>query len=212
MSEPNHDFRSPRFSPAAFLVLAAIQMEGGLALLALLIAWWFNFSLTDQIRWCQTDFLLGTVATLPPLFLCWGIYRLRWKNVEFIRRFLSTFHRDFIRHCSLLQLFLISLLAGIGEELFFRGLVQSGMTVWLTGLGMSGWQAVVWGIFVSSLLFGLVHPISRLYVMICFLIGIYCGLLLFWTGNLLVPMTMHAIYDFLVLVFWRRIAGQPPDP
>ena len=87
---------------------------------------------------------------------------------------------------------LVAALAGFGEELLFRGLLQLGFSkilhVWLA-------------IFVTSLIFGLAHAVTPTYCVLAFLISLYLGFLLIHTENLVVPIIVHAFYDFFVFLF-----------
>ena len=56
----------------------------------------------------------------------------------------------------------------------------------------------------SSLVFGLFHPITKLYVFLAALMGLYFGSLLLYTGNLLVPIAAHATYDAVQLILTAR--------
>ncbi|MCG8584479.1 MAG: CPBP family intramembrane metalloprotease, partial [Pirellulales bacterium] len=97
--------------------------------------------------------------------------------------------------CKLWHFAVISVLAGLGEELLFRALLQSALIDWLG----------VWpGILVAGLLFGLAHPLSRTYIVVAAAIGIYLGWLFAATSNLLVPIIAHALYDFIALVYLSR--------
>ena len=42
--------------------------------------------------------------------------------------------------------------------------------------------------------------------------GVYLGLVWEWTGNLLPPVLMHALYDFLVLLYLLRGPGSADAP
>ncbi|MDR1959974.1 MAG: CPBP family intramembrane metalloprotease [Planctomycetaceae bacterium] len=202
-----------QLSPACFLLFAALLTEGGLAVLAVCLGRSFGIPVVSRTKWEESAIwiqaiLVGSAAVLPPLVLCWGIYRFSWKSVELIKKFLDIFYNDFLRHCRIWQILFLSILAGLGEELFFRGLLQTGLIKWLAWFGASPTAASVSGILLASLFFGLAHPVSRLYVMICFLIGIYCGLLFLVTGNILVPIFFHAEYDFLVIVLWPKFSSR----
>ena len=56
----------------------------------------------------------------------------------------------------------------------------------------------------SSLVFGLFHPITKLYIFLAALMGLYFGGLVLYTGNLLVPIAAHATYDAVQLILTAR--------
>jgi membrane protease YdiL (CAAX protease family) len=95
-----------------------------------------------------------------------------------------------------LDLAVISALAGLGEEMLFRGVVQT----LIERASGSPWLAVA----AASVLFGLAHPITRTYAVLAALIGVYLGWLFLANGNLLVPIVAHAAYDFVALVYLLR--------
>ena len=88
--------------------------------------------------------------------------------------------------------------AGISEEMLFRGVLQPVLGRWL-----HPWP----GLFVASVMFGLVHPISRAYIGLATLFGIYLGWAMLESGNLLVVMIAHGLYDFIVLAWLVRGTG-----
>ncbi len=97
--------------------------------------------------------------------------------------------------CSLVDLALIALAAGVGEEMLFRGAVQEAISHRFNPLT---------GLLAASTLFGLMHPISTTYVALAGLIGLYLGCLFQATGSLIAPITAHAVYDFLALAYLVR--------
>ena len=62
------------------------------------------------------------------------------------------------------ELILISICAGVGEELLFRG----WLLYWLAGYAPAGAESRMFeygaALVASSIAFGLVHPITKLYV------------------------------------------------
>jgi membrane protease YdiL (CAAX protease family) len=93
---------------------------------------------------------------------------------------------------------LIALSAGVGEEMLFRGVLQTSLGAWL------GWEL---GLAGSSLLFGLLHPISLPYINVMILVGLYLGGAFLLTGNLLSVMVTHAFFDFALMAYLLRIHG-----
>ena len=72
-----------------------------------------------------------------------------------------------------------------------------------SGVGTS-WLALGIALVASSLVFGLFHPITKLYIFLAALMGLYFGGLLLYTGNLLVPIAAHATYDAVQLILTAR--------
>ncbi len=102
-------------------------------------------------------------------------------------------------------IFLLSMLAGIGEELLFRVFFQNVIGDWL------GWVA---GLLISSLLFGLAHFVSKLYMLMTFLMGLVFGTIYLITDSVLLLMAMHFLYDvcaFVVIVKFPKLMLQPGD-
>ncbi len=135
--------------------------------------------------------------------------RYPWGPLRDLDRIMREGVLPLFRDCSLGELLLVSVLAGLGEEMLFRGVVQVGFERLLG----SPWIALA----AASVLFGLAHPITMTYAVLAGLIGVYFGWLLMATGNLLAPITTHAAYDFVALVYlvWsetpRREQGDLPE-
>ena len=86
----------------------------------------------------------------------------------------------------LLDLCFISVCAGLGEELLFRGAIQ-----------------VKFGIVVASVIFGLLHFITPAYCIIATIMGFYLGFLFQYYDSLLIPIQLHFIYDLGALLYLR---------
>lgn len=92
------------------------------------------------------------------------------------------------------HILLIALMAAIGEELLFRGVLQS----WLG----------VWG---SALLFALVHTrYWKKWVLIIFVVavGLLFGWMVEWTGYLAPAIIAHAVVDFIMGCYLRYVEAQ----
>lgn len=144
----------------------------------------------------------SVLAALPLLAgLVWTIHT-RWTIFVQLRHYVQERIVPLFVGCSLFELALISGFAGIGEELFFRGLLQTGLTaatsVWI-GLGL------------TSLIFGLAHFISLMYAVLAALIGLYLGILFIAFDNLAVPVIVHALYDFVALTYLVRMRSAAND-
>jgi hypothetical protein len=142
----------------------------------------------DDVAW-------GVAGTLPLLVVFAVCVRGPWQPLAHIRQICNEVIRPFFRSSSVLELALISLVAGIAEEMLFRGLLQGALSDWL-GL----WP----GILATSVLFGVVHLITVTYGILVTLVGIYLGWSYEASGNLMVVIVAHGLYDFLALVYLAR--------
>ena len=97
---------------------------------------------------------------------------------------------------------MISLAAGVGEELLFRGVMLDAPRQ-LVNLPCSPWVELIG----SGVLFGLAHAFSRTYFFLATLAGIYLGSLLIITESLIPAIITHSLYDFVVLVYLLKSAG-----
>ena len=143
--------------------------------------------------------LLGLAATLPPLGLFWLCLKCPLRPFQEIARIVDELLVPLFRDCRLVQLAIIAALAGLGEEMLFRGVIQAAVAQEIGG-PRGPWL----GLLVAAMLFGLLHPVTPTYALLAALIGGYLGWLWLATGNLLVPATTHAVYDFLVLLYFVK--------
>lgn len=172
------------------------MFEGGLLLVAFVLGWILNVNPTAGLKWSLQDFVLGLAATIPLLFLLVACLLMPARGMQQIRVFLRDAVGPLLNRCNLLDLFLLSLLAGLCEEILFRGLLFE----WI-----SGWNTTL-AIMVTNLLFGVAHAITPLYAMLAGLMGLYLTALVSSdaTPNLLIPITTHTTYDFIafLVVSW----------
>ena len=97
---------------------------------------------------------------------------------------------DFASTYSPAVLILLSVLAGIGEELLFRGAIQG----WL----MAHTDAVT-SVLAASVLFGLVHYVSFTYFLVATGLGLILGAAYVFSESLALVMVWHAVYDMIAL-------------
>ncbi len=171
-------------------------MEAALAGVAVAGGWLFHQPVLADFHWSLPAAALGAVAAIPPLLLFYGLLRSTWRPLMEIRQWFRVVLRPLVCRWSVAQLAVVSILAGIGEELLFRGLVQGGLTRLL---------GPVLAVSIASLLFGLVHWVNAAYAVLAGLIGVYLGVEWLLSGNLLAPILTHGIYDFLALLYYLRM-------
>lgn len=186
--------------------VTAVLFEGGLALVAVAVGWLLDFSPLSKLPLSRDALgenaiaaFWGFVATLPMFGGLLLIERSRLRPLRRIRQVVDRLLFQLLRDCSVFDLAIVSLMAGVGEEVLFRGLIQDGLAA-LLGEPHGVWVAVV----VTSVLFGFAHAITRTYIILAALTGVYLGLLYVLTGNLLAPIVAHALYDFGALVYFAK--------
>lgn len=200
-SEPGGEVKPP--GPDVIIIFI-VFFEGGLAPLSLLLGWWLGHNPLEHFTWSSMDALWGALAPIPIVvtFLC----ILRWPvgRLSQIKAFCEDEFVPLLGGISWSDMAIIALSAGVGEEMLFRGVLQTSLASWL------GWG---WGLSVSSLLFGVLHPISLPYIFLMMGVGFYFGGVFLLTGNLLAVMVTHAVYDFALMAYLLKITfrGEPRD-
>ena len=182
------------------IVLAAVIFEAAIGLFAWGVGHFVEAPVERIVAWNVRDFGIGTIAALPALVSLLVAIRVPLPPLERLRELVKTHIVPLFRQCSLAELLLISIVAGVGEEMLFRGVIQHGLA---ERIGPP--SGTIIGIGIASLLFALAHALSGTYAILAGLISIYLGWLLVVTGNLLVPIAAHAAYDFLAFVYLLRV-------
>jgi len=170
--------------------------EAGLVGVAFGLGWLLNESPLTTMKWDLAGLGLGIAATGPMLL---GLVVLTWLPIPALRRMTHLFDeigRPFFTPYTILDLGVLSLLTGFGEEMLFRGVIQGAVAhkfgIWVALAG-------------ASVLFGLMHALTPTYVLLATLAGLYLGGVWVVTENLLVVVVAHALYDFLALVYLLRV-------
>ena len=175
---------------------SALAVELGLLMLALLVGWFLEPSPLRQIYLARVDLLYGLAACGPLLAGLVTITHFPWGPLGRLDAFVRRNVVPLFAECRLWQIAVISLLAGIGEEALFRGVIQAGIEQYF--------GSPAWALAIASILFGLAHLITPTYAVLAGLIGAYLGWLLLATGNLLTPIVAHSAYDFAAILYLLR--------
>jgi membrane protease YdiL (CAAX protease family) len=163
--------------------------------LALALAWLFGKLSQLNVRLDWLGVLAGIVATLPLLAALAGLLSLDWRFVGELRRLVDEVVLPWFDDADWWKLAILCAAAGVGEELLFRGLLQP---IFCGAVGLAT------GVVLVNALFGLMHPLSLMYVVLASAIGVYLSVLLLVTDNLLAPIVAHGGYDFVALVWMLR--------
>jgi CAAX protease family protein len=185
----------------------AVVVEGGLVLVAAGLAWLFRVQLREQFAPLGPPliyaFVRGLLATVPMLVVFWCLVNLRLPMLKELREQVEWLIREIFPTGSISQFAMVAVLAGVGEELLFRGVLQTKF---------SDWTSPVVGLILASALFGLAHALSKVYFVFALVVGAYLGWMALYYHDLTAPIVAHALYDFLALIYlWRSARSRAQE-
>ncbi|HEU5040240.1 MAG TPA: CPBP family intramembrane glutamic endopeptidase [Gemmatimonadales bacterium] len=164
--------------------------------MALALGYWWDAPPFARLEWTWGGVLAGIAATAPLLIaLRWGL-TTRWEPAARFARLVEERVGPLFAGAGRSELILLALFAGVAEEALFRGVIQGALEARAT---------TGWAIGITALLFGAAHWVTTTYAVLACLIGIYLGVLFHFTGNLLAPITTHALYDLVALLVLARL-------
>jgi len=199
---PANPGESTARSPKPHRILGVtLAFELGLGVFAVLLALLLNLRPWLDLHWSWGLVPITLVATLPMTGMILLVARSQQKWTRNLRRLIDETLLPAFSGMQWWGTGLISLAAGIGEELLFRGVVQHGIA------GVAGPATAL---VAASLLFGLVHALTPAYFVLTTLAGVYLGGLYLATDNLLLPMLVHFLYDWIALS-WLMSRSAPKD-
>jgi membrane protease YdiL (CAAX protease family) len=184
------------FSPDRFFKNACL-FEAALIVVAVVLGWLSGINPFTSLHYSESAIIYGILGTIPLFLLFLFLEQLTAESVVTIRRLLLETLGPGLHRYHWADLFILAAIAGISEEVLFRGVIQPWME--------SSWGLTA-GLVGSNLIFGLVHAVTPLYAVLATLVGIYLGLALDYGGdrNLLTPIIIHGLYDFLAFLALMR--------
>ena len=155
-------------------------------------------------------------------FGVWGskaLIRFRWYRdmASLLKRLLT--HDDLLgRDLDPSRALPIAAYSSLGEEAFFRGLVQPYLIVWIStrlGSDPQGWVPIAAGVGLTSLLFGGMHfPVIkelRPWTLFAVVAGVGFGLLAALSGSILPAVVAHFLINWLNLRWLAKSQLEPSD-
>src|SRR5262249_46166252 len=130
------------------VVLLAVVVEGGLIVLAWLLGWLLDVPPLRTFDWDFRAALWGAAAPLPLMVLFSLAFRWAVGPLGRIKEFSERVLCPMLAPCSVVDMLGIAVLAGLGEEMLFRGVLQGSFARWMPSL---------LALFLASALFGVVH-------------------------------------------------------
>ncbi len=171
----------------------ACYFEGSLIVVAIVLGWIADIDPYANIIFSETAVFYGIIGTIPLFIFFVALYQIQIDAFQQVKRTLLETLAPSMHRYHWTDLFVLGAIAGITEEILFRGVIQPWME---SSWGMTS------GLIASSIIFGLVHAVTPLYALLATLVGIYLGLAMDYGGerNLLTPIIIHGLYDFLAFL------------
>ena len=192
---PDNSQPSEPLTLSQFLTGAGL-FEGGMLLVAFALGFLMDVHPTAELHWSWKSFGTGVLATGPMLLILVASFLSRSNGLNQIRVFLRDLIGPMLDQCRLIDIVFLSLMAGICEEVLFRGFLFQ----WARSINPT------FAIMFVNILFGLAHAITPLYAWLAGLTGLYLTALMSLesTPNLLIPITAHSVYDLVafLVVLW----------
>ncbi|MFY9271037.1 MAG: type II CAAX endopeptidase family protein [Candidatus Manganitrophaceae bacterium] len=150
------------------------------------------FSIPIKLSFEPVNILLGIISflilTAWTFFLQWGYAQIRGR--AYAKELTESLGKEY-SDAWIFQAFFGGVTAAFGEELFFRGFIQGK-----------------WGLLAGAIAFGLGHIGKKEIRVISywsFAHGFWLGLFYYYSGDLLVPMIAHGLFDLGGILYFRLI-------
>ncbi|MCB2113714.1 MAG: CPBP family intramembrane metalloprotease [Parvularculaceae bacterium] len=169
---------------------------------AILIARIFSIDIAALLRPGGDAIAWGVAATLPLVAALVWFMRATQRSVAAFRDSQIEFFSRIGFRLTRARIIALSLLAGVSEELLFRGVFQTIAEERLP---------LVFAIVLPGVLFGALHARSIAYAAIAACVGVYLGVLFWMTQSLTAAVITHSLYDFIAFEWTRRILDKNQD-
>ncbi len=105
--------------------MLAVFFEAGLAPLSLVLGWLFGHPPLEHFAWRFEDAVIGIGATVPLVLMFLAMLRWPVGPLARVKKFCDHEVVPLLNDCSWSEIALVSLSAGVGEEMLFRGVIQT---------------------------------------------------------------------------------------
>jgi len=201
LSESNAENEDPIFNGKVTAALIGGQSTLIIAsIIAALILNTPNYGLGANFALSSSAIKAGALATIPLFGLAafLDIFEEKFKALQDVSKatqrsvlaLLGTKRKPLL---ALLTATALGLSAGIGEEMLFRGILQSEIAQRFGNM---------FAVSITSVVFGALHAVTPLYAFLAAIASVFFGYLFqFSDFNLAVPIVAHALYDVGALLW-----------
>ncbi len=188
-------------STTLHILTAAIVTEGLLVIISFIFAGLFEVSVSWHSSWFLL--VLGILAAFPLLFLNNLLWRWSQSHPDSVfARFSSTVIVPLCKQVSPPLAVALAAMSGFGEELFFRGVLNS---IAIHHLGLAAAAGLTSVVFAYVHFVGLVKTFGGM-LPIYTAVGLYFWALHYWTQSLFAVTVTHATYN-LCAILWVRFTN-----
>ncbi len=186
-----------------------IAVEGGLAVVGILLAWAAGIHALGRPSGVEEGSLVKPIALgigvgLVCFVVMSGLDRLNWEPLARLREVVEQAMAKLLREATLWQIVALAGAAGIGEEVLFRGFLQQGVADAMKRLEFDFVPAQCIAIGAASLIFGLCHAMTKTYLVAATLMSVILGYLYLYADHILAPIVAHGLYDFIAILYFVR--------
>ena len=157
-------------------------------ILIIISNFWFSFSKLEFV-FSKNIFKDALISLIVAFIIIFASYIC----TNFTNYFneLKKIFTDFLSHLNLLGIIILALASGIGEEMLFRGVIQSYA-----------------GLYATSIIFGLFHIGPSLkfvpWTIFAIIMGFILGALKIYTGGLFAPILVHTIVNLVNMIMIKK--------
>lgn len=173
--------------------LLGLAFQAGIVVLGLIPLWLFDIPLATEGLSVPAYLAWGTAAGVITYGVLLLLSLTDLLSSDTLQKHLRDLHR-FVRSQSWPVLIGLAILAGVGEELLFRGVIQGWVSEYLGNIV---------GILAGGVIFGLAHALSRAYFTVATALGVVFGVAYAITDSIQLVMVWHGVYDLVVIFILR---------
>ena len=171
-----------------------VLLESGMCLAAFFFGWLAGIDPLKHLSWTWIAIRGGLLTPFIPLVIFSILFCLKIPAVRSHILQMYDVDEEMSPGWSWYHYLLASVFIGVGESLFFQGLIQEGLTaLW------GPWP----GMIITGLAFGMLYWLNNFYFLWGTFIGMFLSALYWLSGNLLGPVIFYILYDFGMTVLQR---------
>ncbi len=174
--------------------LLGLAFQAGIVVLGLIPLWLFDIPVAMEGLTVPEYLAWGTAAGVLTYGVLFLLSLTDLLSSDSLQKHIRDLH-GFVRSQSWPVLIGLAVLAGVGEELLFRGVIQGWVSEYL---------GHIVGILAGGVIFGLAHALSRAYFSVATALGVIFGIAYATTDSIQLVMVWHAVYDLVVILILRR--------